>query len=171
MSNNVDQQSHDPKRYERIKMLVGLVNLAIYILVPVVVLVTGASADIRDFISDQTAGIVVLGAIVYIVLASVALEVATLPLGYFSGHILERRYGLTRRTVFGWAEGLVEGVGIADGAARYLRRVSLRSASGGPRLLVGLGFVAIFGAIRVLGRDRTDSANAHIFQVRTVTRW
>ena len=112
MSNNVDQQSHDPKRYERIKMLVGLVNLAIYILVPVVVLVTGASADIRDFISDQTAGIVVLGAIVYIVLASVALEVATLPLGYFSGHILERRYGLTRRTVFGWAKDWLKGLGL-----------------------------------------------------------
>ncbi len=107
-----ERRSRDPKRYERVKMLVGLANLAIYIVVPVIVLVSGASAEIRDFISDQTAGVVVLGAVVYIVLASVALEVFTLPLGYFSGHLLERRYGLTRRTVLGWAKDWLKGLAV-----------------------------------------------------------
>ena len=100
----------DPKRYERVKLLFGLANLAIYIIVPVVVLVTGASASIRDVISAQTAGFVVLGAVAYIVAASVVLELVTLPLGYVSGHLIERRYGLTRQSIFGWARDWLKGL-------------------------------------------------------------
>ena len=107
-----DQSPRDPKRYERIKLFVGLANLAIYSIIPLVVLVTGASASIRDVISELTWGIVVLGAVVYMVAASVALELLTLPLGYFSGHILEQRYGLTRRTVFGWIKDWLKGLGV-----------------------------------------------------------
>ncbi len=112
MSEPPTTNHRDPKRYERIKMLVGLVNLAIYLIVPAVILVTGTSADIRDFVSDQTFGIVVLGAVVYIVLASIALELVTLPLSYFSGHVLERRYDLTRRTMLGWAKDWLKGLGL-----------------------------------------------------------
>ena len=106
------EKSHDPKRYERIKLLIGLANLLVYIAVPVTVLTTGASAGIRDSISEITSGVVVLGAVVYIALASVALEIVTLPLGYFSGHILERRYGLTKRTIFGWAKDWLKGLAL-----------------------------------------------------------
>ncbi len=98
------QNARDPKRYERVKLLVGLANLAVYVVVPLVILATGASASIRVLISDVTWGIVVLGAVVYIVGASILLELVTLPLGYFSGHVLEKRYGLTRRSMFGWAK-------------------------------------------------------------------
>ena len=104
MQVNNSSQPRDPKRYERIKLLVGLANLVVYVVVPLVVLVTGASASIRDGISEVTWGIVVLGAVAYIVGASILLELVTLPLGYFSGHVLEKRYGLTRRSVLGWAK-------------------------------------------------------------------
>lgn len=104
MTDEIDRPNRDPKRYERIKLLVGLANLAVYVVVPLIVLVSGASASIRDVISDVTWGMVVLGAVVYIVGASVLLELLTLPLGYFSGHVLEKRYGLTRRSVLGWAK-------------------------------------------------------------------
>ena len=102
----------DPKRYERIKLVIGLANLAVYVLVPTVVLFTGASVSIKDAISDTTGGIVVLGAVVYIVIGSIALEVLTLPLGYLSGHLLEKRYGLTRRTVIGWAKDWLKGLAV-----------------------------------------------------------
>ena len=105
-------QTRDPRRYERTKLLIGLANLVIYILAPAIILVTGASAAIRDLISGEITGIVVLGSIVYIVLASVALEVVTLPLGYFSGYVLERRYGLTRRTVLSWSKDWLKGLAL-----------------------------------------------------------
>ena len=112
MSENPSSSRRDPKQYERIKLIVGLLNLVTYILVPALILVTGRSASIRDLIADQTAEIVVLGAVVYIVLASVALEILTLPLGYFSGHVLERRYGLTRQSVSAWAKDWLKGLGV-----------------------------------------------------------
>ena len=105
-------QTRDPKRYERTKLWIGLANLVIYILAPVIVLVSGASASIRDTISDEITGIVVLGAVAYIVLASIALELLTLPIGYFSGHVLERRYGLTRRSVGGWTLDWLKGLAV-----------------------------------------------------------
>ena len=105
-------QTRDPKRYERTKLLIGLANLVIYMLAPTIILVTGASASIRDIISDEITGIVVLGAVAYIVLASIALELLTLPIGYFSGHVLERRYGLTRRSVGGWAKDWLKGLAV-----------------------------------------------------------
>ena len=80
--------------------------------VPAVVLFTGASASIRDVVSDMTGGIVVVGAVAYIVIGSVVLELVTLPLGYFSGHVVERRYGLSRRTVLGWAKDWLKGLGL-----------------------------------------------------------
>ena len=60
----------------------------------------------------MTGGIVVVGAVAYIVIGSVVLELVTLPLGYFSGHVLERRYGLSRRTVLGWAKDWLKGLGL-----------------------------------------------------------
>ena len=63
-------------------------------------------------IADEITGVVVLGAVVYIVLASVVLEVLTLPLGYFSGHVLEKRYELTRRSIGGWALDWLKGLGL-----------------------------------------------------------
>ena len=112
MLNDNDHLTRDPRRYERTKLLIGLVNLAVYILAPAIILVTGASAAIRDLISGEITGIVVLGAVAYIVLASVVLEVMTLPLGYFSGHVLERRYGLTRQTVLSWSKDWLKGLAL-----------------------------------------------------------
>ena len=102
----------DPKRYERTKLIVGLVNLLIYIFVPAAVLFSGFSASMRDLISDSTGGFIVLGAIVYIVIGSIVLEVLTLPLGYFSGHVIEQRYGLNRRSVWGWANDWLKSIGL-----------------------------------------------------------
>ena len=85
MSEDSLQGRRDPKRYERIKLIVGMVNLVVYVAVPAVVLFTGASASIRDVVSDMTGGIVVVGAVAYIAVGSIALEVVTLPLGFFLG--------------------------------------------------------------------------------------
>lgn len=112
MSANLPQSHRDPKRYERIKLAFGLANLLIYVLIPAVVLLSGYSASMRDWISDWTGGYVILGAVVYIVIGSAILELITLPLGYVSGHVIEQRYGLNRRSVSGWAIDWLKGLGL-----------------------------------------------------------
>ena len=112
MQVNNSSPSRDPKRYERIKLAFGLLNLIIYILIPAAVLLSGFSASIRGWIADWTGGNVILGAIAYVVVGSVILELVTLPLGYFSGHVLERQYGLTRRSVLGWAKDWLKGLAV-----------------------------------------------------------
>ena len=112
MSGKTSSTARDPKRYERIKLGYGLANLVIYFLVPLAVLFSGLSVSIRDWISDWTGGYAIPGAIAYIVIGSVVLELVTLPLGYFSGHVLEKRYELTRRSVGGWALDWLKGLGL-----------------------------------------------------------
>ena len=117
---NSNANAKTTRRYERTKLTVGILNLATYIAVPAAVLLTGASADLRDFIADYTGGIVVLGAVVYVVAASITLELLTLPLGYFSGHVVEHRYGLSRRTIRGWLGDWLKGLGLQSALMIWL---------------------------------------------------
>ncbi len=119
---HIRQQSGDVKRYERVKMLASLATLVVYIAIPAFFLVTEASAGLSDiiweqtdeivFISEHTVGMAVLGAIIYAVVASVAIELLTLPISYYSGHALEKRYGLSKQNFFGWVIDWLKSLGL-----------------------------------------------------------
>lgn len=89
-------------RYERTKLIISGINIAIYIVVPLVFLVSGGSVWARDAISEWSINNVVLGAVIYSGIALLAMELATLPIDYYSGHVLEDKYGLTKRSIQGW---------------------------------------------------------------------
>ncbi len=102
----------DPVRYERTKLIVSGINFAIYIVVPLVFLITEGSAWARDAIISWGIENVVPSAVFYGVVATLAMSVITLPLDYFSGHMLERRYSLSKRGSVDWAIDWLKGMGI-----------------------------------------------------------
>ncbi len=101
----------DPKRYERTKLLLGFVAPSIFVILACLVLVTGFSATIRDAISDLNDNII-LGAVVYAVVGSIVIEIITLPFDFYGGHVVERRYALTKRTVPGWLLDWLKSLGV-----------------------------------------------------------
>ncbi len=111
-SSSLARRRHDPTRYERIKLIVSGINFTLYIVVPLLFLITEGSAWARDTIVSWGIENVVLGAVVYGLIAALIMSVITLPLDFFSGHLLERRYGLSKRGSVGWSVDWLKGMGL-----------------------------------------------------------
>jgi STE24 endopeptidase len=110
------------RRYARQKQALMLVNLGISAVLVAVVLVSGLSFGLRDALTDvlgtSAAWAPVAGwqpALVAAYFAALffAVLVVDLPLSYYSGHVLPRRYGLSTQTAGGWALDLVKGLGLS----------------------------------------------------------
>lgn len=91
------------EKYQREKLIFSGVNLGLYVLAPLLVLVSGFSVWMRDVVSGWSSDATVLGAVIYAVIAGVGMGLLTLPLSFYSGHVLEMRYGLSRQGVGKWA--------------------------------------------------------------------
>ena len=114
-SDGTEARPHNPRsarQYERLKMVASGVDFAAYLAVPLVVLLTGLSADIRDTILGDISANPVLGASVYAFGAVVFMAVLTLPLSWWSGFRLEHRFGLSRETFGGWLLDWLKGLGL-----------------------------------------------------------
>lgn len=93
-------------------MLASGVDFAAYLAVPLVVLLTGLSAGIRDVILGDVSANPVLGASVYAFGAVLFMAVLTLPLSWWSGFRLEHRFELSRETFGGWLLDWFKGLGL-----------------------------------------------------------
>lgn len=100
------------KQYERLKMVASGIDFAAYLLVPLLVLVTGFSADVRDGIVGVVGSNTVLGASVYAVLAVLLMSLITLPVSWWSGFRVEHRFGLSRETLWDWTLDWCKGLGL-----------------------------------------------------------
>lgn len=93
---------HSAKRYERTKLIASALYFTTYLAVPLVVLLTGLSVAIRDFIYGSISGNPVLGASIYFIGAGLFMPVLTLPLSWWSGFRQKHRFGLSRKTFGEW---------------------------------------------------------------------
>jgi STE24 endopeptidase len=150
-------------RYHRLKRTVGIVSLAWGVSLMVLLLATGGSVGLRRLAGGHV--------LPFVVLLSLVNEMVALPLAFYSGFVLERRYGLSNETLAGWtidqlksfALGIVLGGGAAQviywciGAARdrwWLVAGPLFAA-----VVIGLAtlgpvvFLPLFYATKPLSRD------------------
>lgn len=111
-------------RYHRLKRRVSLVSLAWSVLLLGGLLATGGSVWLRDhaqgFAAPLPAGLVNAGAVVFYVAGLTLIsEIGTLPLAFYSGFIVERRYGLSNEPLFGWVKDQVKSlvIGLVLGSA------------------------------------------------------
>jgi STE24 endopeptidase len=100
-------------RYHRLKRSVGIASLLWGVLLFAGLLATGGSVALRDLAHGYVLG--------YVILLSIANEVIALPLAFYSGFMLERRYGLSTETLGGWlfdqAKSFAIGIVLGGGAA------------------------------------------------------
>ena len=94
----------DPRTiaYERHKLIATLLGLVLSFVIPLGFLLGGGSEWLRDLVTDWTGKSVAAAAAVYALLALVALQVVETPLDFYSGYILERRFGLSRSGFRTW---------------------------------------------------------------------
>jgi STE24 endopeptidase len=89
-------------RYHRLQRRASLLGTAVSALFFLLLFLSGGSAAIRDLIAPFAGGsfaVLVLG---YVVIVAVTHELFQLPLAFYQGVTLERRYQLSRQTTASW---------------------------------------------------------------------
>jgi STE24 endopeptidase len=163
-------------RYQRLKRQASMVSLAWGIVLLAGLVWSGGHLVLRDAAEAATpaaAPALRRGAIVfvYVALLSAVNEIVALPLGFYSGFVLERRYNLSTETFRGWlrdqAKSFAIGVVLAGSAAAVIYWCIGRSpddwwVSAGlifTLLIVGLTNIApvvllpLFYTVKPLSRD------------------
>jgi STE24 endopeptidase len=111
-------------RYHRFKRQLGVLGWIWTLLLLGGLTWTGWSAALRDAAESVAAQVAVatpvpglaalpaLTVLIYVVLLSLLNEIGSLPLGWYSGHVVERRYGLSNESLGHWAIDEVKSLGI-----------------------------------------------------------
>ena len=89
-------------RYHRLRRHATITAAAGSGLFLVVLLASGASASLADVALRVTGASGPVGALVYVLIVALIHEALQLPLAYYQGLTLERRYGLSTQSTAGW---------------------------------------------------------------------
>lgn len=106
------------KRYARQRQALSLVNMGLSALVLAVLLFGGLSFWLRDAVGgvpawQPLAGFLPLRVGAYFLVLFAATYLLGLPLSYYGGHVLPRRYGLSTQSFGGWLWDLVKGLALS----------------------------------------------------------
>ena len=102
-------------RYHRLRRRVSVLSVCLGALFLIVLLVSGWSASLRSA-SAQLAGETFIGTIaLYVVSLAILYDLLQLPLAFYEGVTLERRYGLSTESTARWWKDHLKGLGIGTG--------------------------------------------------------
>ena len=108
LSSNVDQSSV-AKQYSRTKLLLGIASSLSSFVIVLVILASGVSREASDWASSVSANDNV--ALLLFLLAIVVIEsIVTLPLGFYSGYVIEHKYNLSNQTPGKWGWEKLKGL-------------------------------------------------------------
>ena len=100
-------------RYHRLRRRASLLATGLSALLLLLLLVTGGSVALRNAAAALTGGSFLLTTVAYVVLLALVSELVQLPLAYYEGVTLERRYGLSTQTTARWWADHFKAGGIA----------------------------------------------------------
>ena len=89
------------KSYERVKLVMSLVSMALNFVIPILFLLLGGSEAIRNLAEGWT-GSAPLIVVFYLLIAGAGLQAIEFPFEIFSGFIVEKKYGLSKISIRGW---------------------------------------------------------------------
>jgi STE24 endopeptidase len=133
-------------RYHRLRRRASVVRTLGAAALVALLIVSGASAGLRDLATSLAGGSRVLTLLVYVTLVFVAAELIELPLTYYLGVTLERRYGLSTQTLRSWWSDHLKAaaIGLAFTACgATIVNIIIRSSPDRWWLVAALGFSAV----------------------------
>jgi STE24 endopeptidase len=132
-------------RYHRLKRRASLLNTAAMATFLAVLLVSGWSVAIRDAASDLAGGAFLPTVVFYVLSVALMAELVMLPLSFYQGVTLERRYGLSTESTWRWWLDRVKGtaIGLLFALIAALIVMSLLRASPGRWWLVAAGVFSL----------------------------
>jgi STE24 endopeptidase len=101
----------EPKRYESIKHIVAILGFLIDVAILVFLLKSGLSIRIRQFAEARFSSVWTSVAL-YTLIVTAAFKFFDLILSFYSGYLLEHRFGLSRQSLGGWIKDQLKGLAI-----------------------------------------------------------
>ena len=132
-------------RYHRLRRRLSIASLAWSALLLAVLLVTGASASIRNAAGALTAS-PALALVLYLLVLALLHEPVSFAFDFYSGYVLEHRYGLSRQSAASWLRDHLKGLalgGVLVLGAASLVYLTMRLWPGWWWLASGLVFAAL----------------------------
>lgn len=111
-------------RYHRLGRRASILSTIWTGLILLGLLFTGASAALREWAEAASGSNPTLTVVLYVLVLSLAFDLATLPFGVYRGYLLEQRYGLATETLGHWlkdhAKAVAIGVVFAEAGAVFV---------------------------------------------------
>ena len=101
----------EPKRYESAKHFVAITGFILDVLILLYLLLSGSSIWIRQF-AETLSNSEWISIAVYTLIVIGIFKLIDLPLSFYSGYLLEHRFGLSRQSLTGWIKDQVKAVGL-----------------------------------------------------------
>lgn len=121
-------------RYHRLKRRVSIISFVWSVAVLIGLLASGLTLSIRSVAGALSHGHPAITVVAYVLLLSSVTELGALPLAFYSGFLLERRYGLSNESLGGWladqAKAFAIGLALGSAAAVIVYALIRRSPSG-----------------------------------------
>ena len=89
-------------RYHRLRRSASIASTAIGVSFLIAFVASGASAGLRGYAQSFAGSSFTLALLIYVVLLAIFNEAISLPLAFYEGVVLERRYGLSTQTTARW---------------------------------------------------------------------
>ena len=144
-------------KYQRLKRTTGILAFVWSAVLLAGLLVTGGSVGLRNVAQAMTshgASYPALSLVIYVTLLSLVNEVVSVPLSFYSGFLIERRYGLSNQTLRGWILDEIKGLAVGlilGGLAASIIYIFIRRAPGSWWLPAGAIFALLIVGLANLG--------------------
>ncbi|HEX8219896.1 MAG TPA: M48 family metallopeptidase [Chloroflexia bacterium] len=106
------ERQRTAREYAGIKRRLFFVDLALAVLLVLALLFLGWSVGVRDWAESISSGSPWLVVALYSVALGAGYTLLSLPLGFYAGHVLPHRYGLSTQSLGGWASDTVKELAI-----------------------------------------------------------
>jgi STE24 endopeptidase len=106
------ERQRTAREYARTQRAFFFVQLGISVLLVAVLLFSGWSAALRDWAEGLSGGVQWLTVALYGIVLGGVFFLISLPLDYYTGYVLPRRYGLLTQSLRGWVLDTVKSLGI-----------------------------------------------------------
>ena len=96
------------RSYQRVKLTMSIVSMALNVVIPLVFLLSGGSEAIRNLAEGWTSSSALV-VVLFLLVTGIGFQIIEFPLEMYSGFIVEKQFGLGKVSIGGWLYDWLKG--------------------------------------------------------------
>ena len=96
------------RSYQRVKLTMSIVSMALNVVIPLVFLLSGGSEAIRNLTEGWTSSSALV-VVLFLLVTGIGFQIIEFPLEMYSGFIVEKQFGLGKVSIGGWLYDWLKG--------------------------------------------------------------